>query len=97
ALRGLNDTRVPMLFAAVSFWLVGFASACLLAFPLGFGTIGIWTGFSLSVATYAALLILRFHRLTLHGYLPPLAEPETVAPAAKLPGNRTATPAVRTP
>ena len=96
ALRGLNDTRVPMLFAAFSFWFVGFASACLLAFPLRFGTVGIWAGFSLSVATYAALLIWRFQQLTLRRYLPPLAEPEVAAPAAQPPGAQAATPAVRT-
>ena len=36
ALRGLNDTRVPMLFAAVSFWLIGFPAAYGLAFWAGF-------------------------------------------------------------
>jgi MATE family multidrug resistance protein len=64
ALRGLNDTRVPMLFAAISFWLVGFTAAYLLAFPWGFGAIGIWIGFSLGVATFAVLLVWRFNRLT---------------------------------
>jgi MATE family multidrug resistance protein len=64
ALRGLNDTRVPMLFAAVSFWLVGFTAAYALAFPLGFGVIGIWIGFSLSVVTFAVLLVWRFNKLT---------------------------------
>jgi MATE family, multidrug efflux pump len=64
ALRGLNDTRVPMLFAAISFWLVGFTSAYLLAFSAGFGAVGIWTGFSLGVATFAVLLVWRFNRLT---------------------------------
>ena len=64
ALRGLNDTRVPMLFSAVSFWLVGFTAAYALAFPLGLGVIGIWIGFSLSVATYAVLLVWRFNVLT---------------------------------
>ena len=65
ALRGLNDTRVPMLFAAISFWLVGFTGAYLLAFPRGFGAVGIWIGFSLSVATFAVLLVWRFNALTL--------------------------------
>jgi MATE family multidrug resistance protein len=72
ALRGLNDTRVPMLFAAVSFWLIGFTGAYGLAFRAGLDTIGIWIGFSLSVATYATLLIWRFHRLTARSYLPSL-------------------------
>lgn len=64
ALRGLNDTRVPMLFAAISFWLIGFASAYLLAFSAGLGAVGIWIGFSLGVATFAVLLVWRFNRLT---------------------------------
>jgi MATE family, multidrug efflux pump len=64
ALRGLNDTRVPMLFAAISFWLVGFTSAYLLAFSAGFGAVGIWIGFSLGVATFAVLLVWRFNKLT---------------------------------
>jgi multidrug resistance protein, MATE family len=73
ALRGLNDTRIPMLFAAVSFWLVGFNSAYVLAFIMGLGAIGIWIGFSLSVATFTGLLIWRFERLTSRDYLPSLA------------------------
>jgi MATE family multidrug resistance protein len=72
ALRGLNDTRVPMLFAAVSFWLIGFTSAYGLAFWARLDTVGIWIGFSLSVVTYATLLIWRFHRLTARSYLPTL-------------------------
>jgi MATE family multidrug resistance protein len=64
ALRGLNDTRVPMLFAAVSFWLIGFTCAYGLAFPGRLGAVGIWIGFSTGVATFAALLVCRFHELT---------------------------------
>jgi multidrug resistance protein, MATE family len=70
ALRGLNDTRVPLLFAALSFWVIGFTSAYGLAFPAGLGAVGIWIGFSLSVFAYAILLVWRFHRLTAHGQLP---------------------------
>src|SRR5207237_1708810 len=32
ALRGMNDTRVPLLFAILSYWLIGFACACWLGF-----------------------------------------------------------------
>ena len=32
ALRGMNDTRVPLLFAAISYWLIGFTCACALGF-----------------------------------------------------------------
>ena len=73
ALRGLNDTAVPLLFAGVSFWVVGFTSAYWLAFHAGLGVFGVWIGFSVSVATYAALLIWRFHVLTSRHYMPALA------------------------
>src|SRR5712671_1908443 len=65
ALRGLNDTRVPMWFAAVSFWLIGFTCVYGLAFPGRLGAVGIWIGFSIAIATFAPLLIYRFHVLTL--------------------------------
>jgi MATE family multidrug resistance protein len=73
ALRGLNDTAVPVVFAGISFWLVGFNSAYWLAFHTELGVFGVWIGFSLSVATYAALLIWRFHLLTSRQYMPALA------------------------
>jgi MATE family multidrug resistance protein len=70
ALRGLNDTRVPMLYAALSFWLVGFNGAYALAFWVGFGVFGVWIGFSLSLWLFALLLTVRFHNLTARGHLP---------------------------
>jgi multidrug resistance protein, MATE family len=73
ALRGLNDTRVPMLFAAASFWLVGLSTCYMLAFPAGLGVIGIWAGFTISIALYAGLLVWRFNALTRGGYMPEVA------------------------
>jgi MATE family multidrug resistance protein len=70
ALRGLNDTRVPMLLAAVSFWMVGFTGSYGLAFWAGLGAAGVWIGFSLGVGTFAALLTWRFHLLTSRHHLP---------------------------
>jgi MATE family multidrug resistance protein len=67
ALRGLNDTRVPMVFAGLSFWVIGFTCAYGLAFPAGLGAVGIWIGFSLGLGTFAALLIWRFDGLTADG------------------------------
>ena len=67
ALRGLNDTRVPMLFAAISFWLIGFTSAYELGLRTPLGVVGIWIGFSTAIATFAVLLVWRFHRLTKDG------------------------------
>jgi multidrug resistance protein, MATE family len=63
SLRGMNDTRVPLLFAVISYWLIGFPAACVLGFRTGLGAVGIWTGLSCGSAVYATLLVLRFRRL----------------------------------
>lgn len=64
ALRGINDTRMILLFAVIGYWAVGFPTAWLLAFTAQLGAVGVWIGLSLGTLVYAALLILRFHLLT---------------------------------
>jgi multidrug resistance protein, MATE family len=63
SLRGMNDTRIPLLFAIISYWLVGFPCACALGFWTPLGAVGVWIGLSCGTAVYAVLLILRFRRL----------------------------------
>ena len=63
-LRGLNDTRVPMLFAAIGYWAIGFTASCLLGFWLGLGAVGVWIGLSIGTAIYATALIVRFAMLS---------------------------------
>jgi MATE family multidrug resistance protein len=63
ALRGLKDTRVPLLFASIGYWLIGFPAAWVLAFRMDYGAVGVWIGLSLGTLVYAALLTLRFLRL----------------------------------
>jgi MATE family multidrug resistance protein len=72
ALRGLNDTRIPMLYAALCFWAFGFAFSYGLGFPMGWGAVGVWVGLSIGVVLYAVLLVWRFLALTKRGYLPAL-------------------------
>ena len=62
-LRGLKDARVPMIMALIAYWPIGFFLAWLLAFPLGFGGIGIWFGFLLGLASAAVMLCARFYIL----------------------------------
>lgn len=64
ALRGMNDTRVPLLFAAASYWLIGFTGAWWLGFSTPLGAVGVWIGLSIGTAIYAALLVWRFHLLS---------------------------------
>ena len=59
----MNDTRVPLLFAVVSYWLIGFATACWLGFWTPLGPVGVWIGLSCGTIVYATLLVLRFRRL----------------------------------
>lgn len=70
SLRGMSDARIPMLLAALSYWVIGFSLAYVLAFPAGLGAIGIWIGLALGLALAALLLGARFHRLSRRGYLP---------------------------
>jgi MATE family multidrug resistance protein len=61
-LRGLRDTRVPMVQTAISYWLVGIPASYLLAFPLGLGGAGLWLGLTVGLAVAACLLGLRLWR-----------------------------------
>ena len=63
ALRGLKDTRVPMLITLVAYWVIGIGSAALFCFGLGFGGRGLWFGLVLGLGVAGVLLSLRFSRL----------------------------------
>jgi MATE family multidrug resistance protein len=61
-LRGLHDTKIPMLFAAFGYWVVGLGVALWLGFHLGWGGIGIWIGLASGLAVVAALMLWRWLR-----------------------------------
>jgi len=61
ALRGYRDAAVPMLIAAIGYWPIGFAASWVLAFPLGLGAVGLWSGLALGLAVVATALIVRLH------------------------------------
>ncbi len=64
ALRGVKDTRVPMLITVAAYWLVGLPLAVALAFQTRLGPSGIWVGFIAGLAVAALGLSLRFGRKT---------------------------------
>ena len=64
ALRGYKDTMVPMLLAGFGYWGAGFGGGWLLAFPLGYGAVGLWWGLALGLAVVAILLTIRLYLLT---------------------------------
>lgn len=65
ALRGLSDTRMPMIIAAIGYWVIGAAACVTFAFPLGYGAIGIWFGLLTGLGVVAVAMMIRFHRLIL--------------------------------
>ncbi len=62
ALRGLRDTRVPMVLAAIAYWAVGIPLGAHLAFGRGLGPSGMWLGLFSGLTLAAVLLGSRFAR-----------------------------------
>jgi multidrug resistance protein, MATE family len=63
ALRGLQDTRVPMFLSFGAFWLVGLSTGYILAFPMGLGSVGLWIGQTTGIVMSAVLFVWRFQYL----------------------------------
>jgi MATE family multidrug resistance protein len=59
-LRGLHDTRWPLLFALVGYWLVGLGVGAWLAFGRDWQGVGIWVGLASGLASVAALMLGRW-------------------------------------
>jgi putative MATE family efflux protein len=62
ALRGLQDTRVPMLFAGFGYWVAGFGTAIALGFYSPLAGQGIWIGLAAGLAVVSALMLRRWSR-----------------------------------
>jgi MATE family multidrug resistance protein len=60
ALRGLKDTRVPAVVAAIGYWGIGFLPGWILGVKLGYGAVGIWWGLASGLAAVAISLSVRF-------------------------------------
>ncbi len=58
-LRGIGDTRFPMIAAALGFWLVGLPLTLLLGFSARLGAEGLWWGSLVALMLVAALLLYR--------------------------------------
>ena len=61
-LRGLHDTKIPMLFAAFGYWVVGLAISLWLGFHQHMGGVGIWIGLASGLAVVAVRMLLRWLR-----------------------------------
>lgn len=61
-LRGLQDTQVPMLYAAIGYWGIGLPLGAVLAFHFGMQGVGIWLGLVVGLAVVSVFLLYRWLR-----------------------------------
>jgi len=59
-LRGLHDTRWPLLFALFGYWIVGLGIGAWLAFGRDWRGVGIWVGLASGLAAVAVLMLARW-------------------------------------
>ena len=64
-LRGVQDTRVPMIIATIAYWGVGAPMAYVLAFVVGWEGVGVWLGLAAGLAVAGGFMMLRFWRQSL--------------------------------
>jgi len=69
-LRGVQDTKVPMILAGISYWVVGIPASYLFGFMLGLNGIGVWLGLVVGLGVAALLLNARFWTTTLKALMP---------------------------
>jgi MATE family multidrug resistance protein len=62
ALRGYKDTRMPVLYMVVSFWIVGMTLGYHLTFTREMGPAGMWVGMIAGLSVAALLMMLRFNK-----------------------------------
>ena len=59
-LRGLHDTRWPLVFAAIGYWGIGLGIGSWLAFGADWKGVGIWIGLASGLAAVAILMLARW-------------------------------------
>ena len=62
ALRGLGETRAPMLANLVGYWVLGLPLGFALCFGLHWGIYGLWIGLTLALIVIASTLLWRWNR-----------------------------------
>lgn len=62
-LKGMRDTFIPMLVAAVGYWMVGICGGWILAVVFEFGGLGLWYGLTAGLSLSAIAMGARFYLL----------------------------------
>jgi multidrug resistance protein, MATE family len=62
ALRGMGETRIPMLSSFVAYWAIGLPLGYYLGFSRHLGAIGLWTGLAISLMVIGSALVFAWRR-----------------------------------
>jgi MATE family multidrug resistance protein len=62
ALRGLGETRIPMLANLVGYWVLGLPLGLTLCFVFRWGIYGLWSGILMALIVIALVLLARWRR-----------------------------------
>ena len=60
ALRGLEDTFVPMVMSVIGYWVIALPAGFLLAFTFDYGVVGLWVGYTVGIGITCVLLLARW-------------------------------------
>jgi multidrug resistance protein, MATE family len=63
-LRGMGDVNIPTFITFLAYWIIGLPTGYYLGIVLGLGAQGIWYGLTLGLFVSAALLLIRFDKLS---------------------------------
>jgi multidrug resistance protein, MATE family len=74
-LRGVGDTRTPMIMNVVGHWLLGLPAGYALCFWLGWGVAGLWVGLCIGLVFVAVVLTVAWRRTSRHLRLPLVPAP----------------------
>ena len=74
-LRGVQDSRVPLVMALTGYWLIGVPVGFALAFLTPLGGLGLWIGLALGLTAVAAMLFVRWRAKERAGFVKPEERP----------------------
>jgi MATE family multidrug resistance protein len=69
-LRGLQDTRTPMIIAICGYWIAGYGTAIYLGFWTPLAGVGVWIGLAVGLVVVSAVLLMRWRMRARLGLLP---------------------------